>query len=158
MSAEWRSFFDQLRDSAATVKASAEAGSWGRKGAGEPSEETGVFDGRWPESKPAGKPGKAAPAPAASAATPEDVRAAAHDSIRALMLIRSYRVRGHLQATLDPLGMEPPVQNPELTPEFYGFSESDLDKPIFLDAAVVNLTVGASDEATLVTFGVGFAY
>ncbi len=150
VSAEWRSFFDQLRDSAATVKASAEAGAWGRKGAGEPSEETGVFDGRWPESKPAGKPGKAAPAAApapaaASTATPEAVRAAAHDSIRALMLIRSYRVRGHLQATLDPLGMEPPVQNPELTPEFYGFSESDLDKPIFLDG-VLGLETGTLRE------------
>ena len=150
VSAEWRSFFDQLRDSAATVKASAEAGAWGRKGAGEPSEETGVFDGRWPESKPAGKPGKAAPAAApapaaASTATPEAVRAAAHDSIRALMLIRSYRVRGHLQATLDPLGMEPPVQNPELTPEFYGFSEADLDKPIFLDG-VLGLETGTLRE------------
>ena len=150
VSAEWRSFFDQLRDSAATVKASAEAGAWGRKGAGDPSEETGLFDGRWPESKPAGKPGKAAPAAApapaaASTATPEAVRAAAHDSIRALMLIRSYRVRGHLQATLDPLGMEPPVQNPELTPEFYGFSESDLDKPIFLDG-VLGLETGTLRE------------
>jgi len=150
VSAEWRSFFDQLRDSAATVKASAEAGAWGRKGAGDPSEETGVFDGRWPEPKPTGKPGKAAPAAAptsapASTATPEDVRAAAHDSIRALMLIRSYRVRGHLQATLDPLGMEPPVQNPELTPEFYGFSEADLDKPIFLDG-VLGLETGTLRE------------
>ncbi|MFW2341605.1 2-oxoglutarate dehydrogenase E1 component [Brevundimonas sp.] len=149
VSAEWRSFFDQLRDSAATVKASAEAGAWGRKGAGDPSEETGVFDGRWPEPKPAGKPGKAPPGPAAAPAgattTPEDVRAAAHDSIRALMLIRSYRVRGHLQATLDPLGMEPPVQNPELTPEFYGFSEADLDKPIFLDG-VLGLETGTLRE------------
>ncbi|HAJ04303.1 MAG TPA: 2-oxoglutarate dehydrogenase E1 component, partial [Brevundimonas sp.] len=96
------------------------------------------------------KPGKAAPAAApapaaASTATPEAVRAAAHDSIRALMLIRSYRVRGHLQATLDPLGMEPPVQNPELTPEFYGFSESDLDKPIFLDG-VLGLETGTLRE------------
>ncbi|MDZ4059990.1 MAG: 2-oxoglutarate dehydrogenase E1 component [Brevundimonas sp.] len=150
VSAEWRSFFDQLRDSAATVKASASAGAWGRKGAGDPSEETGVFDGRWPEVKPAAKPGKAAPAAApapaaASTATPQDVRAAAHDSIRALMLIRSYRVRGHLQATLDPLGMEPPVQNPELTPEFYGFSEADLDKPIFLDG-VLGLETGTLRE------------
>ncbi|MCA1974898.1 MAG: 2-oxoglutarate dehydrogenase E1 component, partial [Caenispirillum sp.] len=149
VSAEWRSFFDQLRDSAATVKASAAAGAWGRKDAGEPSEETGVFDGRWPEPKPAGKLGKApAPAPVAPvapAATAEAVRAAAHDSIRALMLIRAYRVRGHLQATLDPLGMEPPVRNPELTPEFYGFSEADLDKPIFLDG-VLGLETGTLRE------------
>ncbi|MDP3656017.1 MAG: 2-oxoglutarate dehydrogenase E1 component, partial [Brevundimonas sp.] len=66
----------------------------------------------------------------------EAVRAAAHDSIRALMLIRSYRVRGHLQANLDPLGIEQPTSNPELTPEFYGFSEADLDRPIFLDGVL----------------------
>ena len=66
----------------------------------------------------------------------EAVRTAAHDSIRALMLIRSYRVRGHLQASLDPLGIEQPPSNPELTPEFYGFSEADLDRPIFLDGVL----------------------
>src|SRR5262249_37772090 len=33
----------------------------------------------------------------------EAARAAAKDSIRARMLIRSYRVRGHLEANLDPL-------------------------------------------------------
>ncbi|MZE41500.1 2-oxoglutarate dehydrogenase E1 component, partial [Streptomyces sp. SID5477] len=59
----------------------------------------------------------------------------------ALMLIRSYRVRGHLQANLDPLGIEQPVENPELTPEFYGFSGADLDRPIFLDG-VLGLQTG----------------
>ena len=137
VSAEWKAFFDQLRDNADSVKASASAGAWGRSTATEPSEQTAVFDGRWPTPKPdAKKPGasaqaeKAAPVTAVSAA---DVRAAAHDSIRALMLIRAYRVRGHLQAKLDPLGIEQPIENPELTPEFYGFTGPDLDRPIFLD-------------------------
>src|SRR5690606_7895326 len=71
-----------------------------------------------------------------------DVRAAAHDSIRALMLIRSYRVNGHLQANLDPLGIQPPVQNPELTPEYYGFTEADMDRPIYLDG-VLGLETGS---------------
>jgi 2-oxoglutarate dehydrogenase E1 component len=35
----------------------------------------------------------------------EQVRAATIASLRALMLIRSYRVRGHLEARLDPLGL-----------------------------------------------------
>ena len=146
VSAEWRAFFDQLRDNAAAVKASAAAGAWGRDVAAEPSEATAVFDGRWPTPKPdPKKPGAAAkPAPAAGASV-EDVRAAAHDSIRALMLIRSYRVRGHLQANLDPLGIEPPVENPELTPEFYGFSDADLDRPIFLDG-VLGLQTGSIRE------------
>ena len=145
VSGEWRAFFDQLRDNAESVKASGAAGSWGRSVTTEPTEATGVFDGRWPE-KPVGpKPDAkkpAAPTAAPAAAAPdaavlaEAVRTAAHDSIRALMLIRSYRVRGHLQANLDPLGIEQPTSNPELTPEFYGFGEADLDRPIFLDGVL----------------------
>ena len=68
VSGEWKTFFDQLRDNAASVKASADAGSWGRGVATEPTEETGVFDGRWPAPKPdPKKPGAAAPAAAAKA-------------------------------------------------------------------------------------------
>jgi len=152
VSAEWRGFFDQLRDSAATVKASSAAGSWGRSQAAEPTEDTGVFDGRWPAAKPDPRAKTAAAAPAAApvavapvGASPDEVRAAAHDSIRVLMLIRSYRVRGHLQATLDPLGIEAKTNNPELTPEFYGFTEADLDRPIYLDG-VLGLQTGTIRE------------
>ena len=142
VSGEWRAFFDQLRDNAESVKASGAAGAWGRPVTTEPTEATGVFDGRWPAPKADPKKPGAAPAAPAPAAAPdaavlaEAVRTAAHDSIRALMLIRSYRVRGHLQASLDPLGIEQPPSNPELTPEFYGFSEADLDRPIFLDGVL----------------------
>ena len=142
VSGEWRAFFDQLRDNAESVKASGAAGGWGRPVTTEPTEATGVFDGRWPAPKADPKKPGAAPAAPAPAAAPdaavlaEAVRTAAHDSIRALMLIRSYRVRGHLQASLDPLGIEQPPSNPELTPEFYGFSEADLDRPIFLDGVL----------------------
>lgn len=61
------------------------------------------------------------------------VRAATLDSIRALMLVRTYRVRGHLMANLDPLGLEEPAPHPELQPSTYGFGEDDLDRPIFMD-------------------------
>ncbi|MBF0664095.1 MAG: 2-oxoglutarate dehydrogenase E1 component [Brevundimonas sp.] len=144
VSGEWRAFFDQLRDNAETVIAASGAGSWGRSPATEPSEEAAVFDGRWPTAK---ADPKKAPAPAATPAgmSAEAVRAAAHDSIRALMLIRTYRVRGHLQATLDPLGIEQPTENPELTPAFYGFSEADMDRPIFLDG-VLGLETGTIRE------------
>jgi 2-oxoglutarate dehydrogenase E1 component len=70
---------------------------------------------------------------AASAADPEATRRAVLDSIRALMLIRSYRVRGHLEAQLDPLGLTQPKPHPELDPRTYGFTEADLDREIFLD-------------------------
>jgi len=83
----------------------------------------------------------AAPAPAASARAGGDqtelsreaLRAATLDSIRALMMIRAYRVRGHLLAELDPLQLEERPRHPELEPETYGFSEADLDRPIFID-------------------------
>ena len=47
-------------------------------------------------------------------ATPDEVRAATLDSVRAIMMIRAYRIRGHLQANLDPLGIEPKRNNAEL--------------------------------------------
>lgn len=156
---EWRAFFDQLRDQADVVRQNARAGAWGRSAATEPTEATAVFDGRWPEpasapasakgakptaGKPAAAPAAAAPA-LTSAASAVDVRAAAHDSIRALMLIRAYRIRGHLQANLDPLGIEPPVQNAELTFEHWGFSAADIDRPIYLDG-VLGLETGTLRE------------
>jgi 2-oxoglutarate dehydrogenase E1 component len=42
-------------------------------------------------------------------------------------LIRNYRVRGHMAARLDPLSIPRPVP-PELDPEFYGFTEKDMDR------------------------------
>ncbi len=58
---------------------------------------------------------------------------ATQDSIRALMLIRAYRVMGHLAADLDPLGLADRKVHKELKPETYGFTEADLDRPIFID-------------------------
>jgi 2-oxoglutarate dehydrogenase E1 component len=58
---------------------------------------------------------------------------ATQDSIRALMLIRAYRVMGHLAADLDPLGITERRVHKELKPETYGFTDADLDRPIFID-------------------------
>ncbi|MDE2789786.1 MAG: 2-oxoglutarate dehydrogenase E1 component [Paracoccaceae bacterium] len=55
------------------------------------------------------------------------------DSIRALMLIRAHRIRGHLTADLDPLGMHDTGEHRELEPSYYGFTENDMNRPIFLD-------------------------
>ena len=49
------------------------------------------------------------------------------------MLIRAYRVRGHLEANLDPLGLKPKEPHAELDPRSYGFTEADMDRPIFID-------------------------
>ena len=66
----------------------------------------------------------------------EEIPAATLDSIRALMLIRAYRVRGHLMANLDPLGLDSDKKHPELDPSTYGFSDCDYDRPIFVDGVL----------------------
>ena len=70
---------------------------------------------------------KAAPAQVSAAGSD---RAAAQDAIRAVMLIRTYRVRGHLAAHLDPLGLADRPLPADLTPEFHGLD--DLDRIVYL--------------------------
>src|SRR5918993_5481271 len=60
------------------------------------------------------------------------IRRAADDSIRAMMLIRTYRVRGHLAAKLDPLGLYLAECPADLTPAYHGFTESDLDRRVYI--------------------------
>ena len=62
-----------------------------------------------------------------------DSRRATLDTINALMMIRVYRVRGHLIANFDPLGLEGRDHHPELDPMTYGFGEEDMDRLIFIN-------------------------
>ncbi len=72
-----------------------------------------------------------------TAASPqEDSRSAALDSLRALMLIRSYRFRGHMIANLDPLGLMEHERQPELDPSHFGFVGDDFGRPIFINGAL----------------------
>jgi 2-oxoglutarate dehydrogenase E1 component len=73
------------------------------------------------------------------------VQQAARDSVKALMLIRAFRARGHLHANLDPLGLEPVKEAPELNPATYGFTDADYDRRIFLDR-VLGLEFGTLRE------------
>ncbi len=75
---------------------------------------------------------KAAAKAAGLPASDTDVAVAAGDSIRAMMLIRTYRVRGHLAANLDPLGLTKQDIPADLTPEYHGFSGDALDKQVFV--------------------------
>jgi len=80
------------------------------------------------------KPPRAAPSIAASAAIPAPGgHAASQSSIRAIHLVRAYRVIGHLGAKLDPLDLDARKAPPQLEPSFWGFHESDLDTPVFTD-------------------------
>ncbi|MCB1563203.1 MAG: 2-oxoglutarate dehydrogenase E1 component, partial [Alphaproteobacteria bacterium] len=62
----------------------------------------------------------------------EDIKQAASDAIRTLMLVRAYRVRGHLMADLDPLHLKEKSYHPELDPAHYGFSPADYNRSIFV--------------------------
>jgi 2-oxoglutarate dehydrogenase E1 component len=73
---------------------------------------------------------------AATGASPDEIRRAAEDSIRAMMLIRTYRVRGHLAADLDPLGLLSREVPADLTPAYHNFTNADLDRPIWLCGAL----------------------
>ena len=53
-----------------------------------------------------------------------------------MMLIRTYRVRGHLAANLDPLGLSKRELPADLTPEYHGFSDADLDRTVYLGGAL----------------------
>ena len=64
------------------------------------------------------------------------IRRAAEDSIRAMMLIRTYRVRGHLAANLDPLGLTKRELPADLTPAYHGFTDADLDRKIYLEGTL----------------------
>ena len=64
------------------------------------------------------------------------VKQATQDSVRAIMLVRAFRIRGHLIASLDPLGLLEKEEHPELKPETYGFKKKDFNRKIFLDGVL----------------------
>jgi 2-oxoglutarate dehydrogenase E1 component len=133
---EWQEFFKSLKDTPADVRKNAEGPSWSRDNWPlTPRDElTSALDGNWPGVEKAVGAKIAAKAQVkGSELTAADVHQATRDSVRALMLIRAYRMRGHFHAKLDPLGIEPPRDREELDPRSYGFTEADFDRKIFLD-------------------------
>tara|TARA_B100001121_G_scaffold310349_1_gene340852 strand:- start:2702 stop:5590 length:2889 start_codon:yes stop_codon:yes gene_type:complete len=64
------------------------------------------------------------------------IRQASQDSVRAIMLIRAYRIRGHLISNLDPLSIQEKKEHSELKPETYGFTKNDYKRKIFLDGVL----------------------
>jgi 2-oxoglutarate dehydrogenase E1 component len=136
--AAWQEFFRALGDAEPDVKAEAAGPSWARADwPPVPNDDlTSALTGEWPaqaEAKGAEKKIREKAAEKGVAVTDEVIKRAVLDSIRALMIIRAYRIRGHLVADLDPLGMRDATPHPELDPKSYGFTEADMDRPIFID-------------------------
>jgi 2-oxoglutarate dehydrogenase E1 component len=136
--AGWAEFFRSLGDSDLDARRQAEGPSWARADWPQvPNDDnTSALTGEWPEApvgKGAAKKITEKAAEKGVELTSEQVERAVLDSIRAIMIIRAYRIRGHLAADLDPLKMAPTGNHPELDPASYGFTEADMDRPIFID-------------------------
>ncbi|MEM8646873.1 MAG: 2-oxoglutarate dehydrogenase E1 component, partial [Pseudomonadota bacterium] len=133
---EWQEFFAGLADEPDQVRATAKGASWER--ADWPPAANGelvsALDGDWAqvETAMAGKVSARAQTGGVSLSD-EELRQATLDSVRALMMVRAYRMRGHLAADLDPLKLRAQEAMPELEPATYGFGPDDLDRPIFID-------------------------
>ena len=133
----WKSFFSKLDDTDGVAEKNAEGPSWSRSDwpQAATSELVSALDGNWGEvalktEKAVARKAVAEGKPAASAA---EVLQATRDSIRAIMMIRAYRMRGHLHADLDPLKMKAEEPAPELDPASYGFTQADYGRKIFID-------------------------
>ncbi len=136
--AQWADFFRSLGDSEAEARKQAAGPSWARNDWPQsPVDDlTAAMTGEWgvpAEAKGAGKKIVEKAAEKGVALTEDQIQRAVLDSIRAIMLIRAYRIRGHLAADLDPLGIVERGNHPELDPASYGFTEADMDRPIFID-------------------------
>ena len=164
---EWQEFFKSLKDTPADIESNARGPSWEKPHwPPTPSDElTSALDSNWAQveqvitSKIAAK----SAAPGGFKGAP-DILQATRDSVRALMLIRAYRMRGHFHANLDPLGIESQPDHEELDPRSYGFEDSDYDRRIFLDH-VLGLEYGTLREIVAIcertycqTLGVEFMH
>ncbi|MET0537569.1 MAG: 2-oxoglutarate dehydrogenase E1 component [Xanthobacteraceae bacterium] len=147
--AKWRAFFEALKEDRAAVEKAAHGPSWQRPDWPQPPRDDIVAalgaDGWTQVDKTIGEKVRARAQHAGVELSAPEVQQATRDSIRALMLIRAYRARGHFHANLDPLGLEPPRDEQDLDPASYGFSAADYDRPIFLDR-VLGLEFGTLRE------------
>jgi len=164
--AEWQEFFKSLKDNSADVQQNAAGPSWEKTNwPVTPNDDlTHALDGNWAKVEKAVGAKLAAKAEKGDKVPVGDLIQATRDSVRALMLIRAYRMRGHFHANLDPLGIEGVKDHEELDPKSYGFTDADLDRKIFIDN-VIGLEYGTLREITAIlqrtycqTLGVEFMH
>ncbi|WP_455477834.1 2-oxoglutarate dehydrogenase E1 component [Bartonella sp. B10] len=141
VNSQWRAFFETLQDNKEDVLKNAKGATWQHdhwplKANGEL---VSAIDSNWSVLEKhigdklkektvvdATQKGKIAGA--------QDVIQATRDSVHALMMIRAFRARGHLRAQLDPLQLAENLEDyKELSPEAYGFTPADYERPIFID-------------------------
>ena len=161
--ASWRSFFDEVGDDARDARhATASPGwkrqDWPRAANGELVTALGDIEAAAPALP------DAVVEHLGDGASQEEVQQAVKDSIAAIMLIRAYRIRGHLAADLDPLKLTDFGTQPELDPASYGFAADDLDREIFingylgLETATVRQMLEVLRRTYCSTFGVEFMH
>src|SRR5690554_6289955 len=133
----WQSFFSKLDDGEGVAQQNADGPSWTRKDwpLAADGDLVSALDGNWGDIaiKTEKAISKKAAALGVAQSSVADVLQATRDSIRAIMMIRAYRMRGHLHADLDPLKMKADEPAPELDPKSYGFTEGDYSRKIFID-------------------------
>lgn len=136
--AEWRAFFAELKDDSSSVRKQADGASWARKSwpdlkDNELAASLQVAEREEAQAAPKIEQELKVRAQNYGAELSEDeIKRATEDTLKLRILIRTYRVRGHLTANLDPLKLAEPEDYPELDPATYGFSEADLDRPIYV--------------------------
>ncbi len=130
--ASWQEFFASLDDNEAALLRELQGPSW----TPEENRRNKVNFGADVATEAGVAVTTASKAKKGAPANQDDIRSAAKDSISALMLIRAYRARGHLICNLDPLGLKEVTYHPELDPAFYGFTDSDYDRPIFINGVL----------------------
>jgi 2-oxoglutarate dehydrogenase E1 component len=130
--ASWKAFFDAMGDAPGDVSHAARGPAWKR--ADWPRRANGDLVSALGDIGPdeATMIEKVAEH-AGAGADPAEVRRATQSSIRAIMMIRAYRMRGHLAADLDPLGLTDFGYQAELDPATYGFTGAAMDEDVFID-------------------------
>ncbi|MCU0884378.1 MAG: 2-oxoglutarate dehydrogenase E1 component [Beijerinckiaceae bacterium] len=165
--ADWQAFFGALKDDAKDATTASGGASWQRPNW--PIHANGdlisALDGNWAQvEKSVGDKLKGKAQTKGVELSQADVQQATRDSVRALMLIRAYRMRGHLHAQLDPLGIEAKKANEELDPASYGFTAADMDRKIFIDHvlgmefATIREMIAVLDRTYCQTMGVEFMH
>jgi 2-oxoglutarate dehydrogenase E1 component len=120
----WRAYFASLGEQGLSATQLGQGPAWHRNGKARPAtdELTRALSGE--------------AAPAKPTLDGQNARVVAQESIRAIQLVRAYRILGHLEADTDPLGIAPRNPHPQLDPGFYGFHDAEMNKPIFMDGVM----------------------